>query len=205
MTPMLGEKRLQHCCARNHAMKRKPAPDNSFFSKYSTTTLFILLIHLPPSSTTISLPVSLPRFCWPFQIPFFSPSLHSYIHCTSSLNISSAAKLSPGKWQTPCPATCTEHATSQTRPSPYQERGWQRACCCLVAKSCPTFCPSMDCSLLGSSVHGLFQARILDWVAMPSSRGASQLRDQTHVFCIAGRFFTTKLPSRQKFVLKSPD
>ena len=57
----------------------------------------------------------------------------------------------------------------------------------------------MDCSPPGSSVHGIFQARILEWVAMPSSRGPSQPRDRTHVscvFCIAGRFFTTESPGK---------
>ena len=49
---------------------------------------------------------------------------------------------------------------------------------------------SMDCSPPGSSVHGILQARILEWVAMPSSRGFSQLRDQTQVSCITGGFFT---------------
>ena len=44
-------------------------------------------------------------------------------------------------------------------------------CCCLVAKSCLTLCDPMDYSLPGSSVHGIFQARILEWVAMASSRG----------------------------------
>ena len=42
----------------------------------------------------------------------------------------------------------------------------------------------MDCSPPGSSVHGILQARALEWVAMPSSRGSSQLRDWTHVSCI---------------------
>ena len=40
------------------------------------------------------------------------------------------------------------------------------------------------------TVHGIFQARILEWVAIPFSRGSSQPRDQTQVFCIAARFFT---------------
>ena len=44
----------------------------------------------------------------------------------------------------------------------------------LAAQSCLTLCDLMDCSPLGSSVHGIFQARILEWVAMPSSRGSSQ-------------------------------
>ena len=47
----------------------------------------------------------------------------------------------------------------------------------------------MDCSLSGSSIHGILQARILEWVAMPSSRGSSQPRDQTQVSHIAGGFF----------------
>ena len=59
----------------------------------------------------------------------------------------------------------------------------------LVAQSCLTLCNPMDCSPPGSSVHGILQARILDWVAM-SFRGSSQLRDQTQVSRIAGGFFT---------------
>ena len=60
---------------------------------------------------------------------------------------------------------------------------------------CLTGCNPMDCSLPGSSVHGILQARILKWVAMPSSRGSFQPRDQTHIVCescIAGRFFTAE-------------
>ena len=49
---------------------------------------------------------------------------------------------------------------------------------------------AMDCSPPGSSVHGILQARILEWVAMPFSRGSSWPRDQTQVPCTAGRFFT---------------
>ena len=43
----------------------------------------------------------------------------------------------------------------------------------LVGQSCPTFCNPMDCSASGSSVHGILQARILEWVAIPFSRGVS--------------------------------
>ena len=60
----------------------------------------------------------------------------------------------------------------------------------LVAQSCLTLWDLMDCSPLGSSVHGILQARILEWVAIPFSRGSFQLRDRTWVSCIAGRFFT---------------
>ena len=50
----------------------------------------------------------------------------------------------------------------------------------------------MDCSLLSSSVHGIQQASILEWAAMPSSRGSSRLRDWTCTSCIAGKFFATE-------------
>ena len=62
----------------------------------------------------------------------------------------------------------------------------------LVDQSCPTLFDPMDYSLPGSSVHGILQARILEWVAIPFSRGSSQLRDRTWVFCTAGRFFTIR-------------
>ena len=52
-----------------------------------------------------------------------------------------------------------------------------------VAQSCLILCDPMDCSPPGSSVHGISQARILEWIAMPSSRGSSQPRDRTLVFC----------------------
>ena len=60
----------------------------------------------------------------------------------------------------------------------------------LVAQWCPTLCDPMDCSPPGSSVHGILQARILEWVVISFSRGSSQPRDGTQVSCIAGRFFT---------------
>ena len=59
-----------------------------------------------------------------------------------------------------------------------------------VDQLCPTLCNPMDCSLPDSSVHGIFQARVLEWIAISSSRGSSQPRDQTQVSHIAGRFFT---------------
>ena len=96
--------------------------------------------------------------------------------------------------------------------------------CCLVTKSCPwkngteylkedvvciyhgmmcpqllqsflTLCHPVDCSLPGSSVHGILQVRILEWVAMPSSKGSSRPKYQTHIFCIFGStsgFFITE-------------
>ena len=55
--------------------------------------------------------------------------------------------------------------------------------CCLVTKSCPTLCDPMDYSLPGSSVHGIFQTRILKWVAISFSREFSWPRNQTHFSC----------------------
>ena len=60
----------------------------------------------------------------------------------------------------------------------------------LVAQSLPTLCGPMDYVAPGSPVHGIFQARILEWVALPFSRGSSQPRDRTWVSSTAGRYFT---------------
>ena len=57
-------------------------------------------------------------------------------------------------------------------------------------KSCPTLCDPMDCNPPGSSVHGILQARILEWVAIPSSRGSSRPRDLSQASGTAGRFST---------------
>ena len=65
---------------------------------------------------------------------------------------------------------------------------------CLVVSNCNP----MDCSLPGSSVHGDSPARILEWVAKPSSMGSSQTRDQTQVSCTAGRFFMSEPPGKPK-------
>ena len=59
-----------------------------------------------------------------------------------------------------------------------------------VAQSCPTLCDLMDCSLPDSSVHGIFQERILEWFAISFSRGTSWPRDRSQVSCIVGRCFT---------------
>ena len=60
----------------------------------------------------------------------------------------------------------------------------------LLAQSCLTLWDPMNCSSPGSSVHGISQARILEWIAIPFSRRSYQPRDQSRVSCIAGRFFT---------------
>ena len=59
----------------------------------------------------------------------------------------------------------------------------------LVARLCLTLCDPMDCSPPGSSVCGILQARILEWIAILFSRGSFQPEDCTQVSCVAGRFF----------------
>ena len=60
----------------------------------------------------------------------------------------------------------------------------------MPAQSCLTLCDPMDCSLSGSSVHGIFQARVLEWIAISFSRGSSWPRNLTWVSRIASRHFT---------------
>ena len=68
-------------------------------------------------------------------------------------------------------------------------------------KSCPTLCDPIDCSSPGSSVHGILQARKVEWVAIPFSKRSSQSRNQTQVSCTVGRFSTvwaTRVRERKK-------
>ena len=66
----------------------------------------------------------------------------------------------------------------------------------VAVQLCLILCNLMDYSLPGSSVKGISQERILEWAAISSSRGSSQIRGQTHIFCIAGGFFTTETPGK---------
>ena len=76
-----------------------------------------------------------------------------------------------------------------------------RHSCWLVAQSCPTLCHPMDCSSPGSSIHGVSQARRLEWVAISFSRGSFWPRDWTHISCLAGRLFTTKPPGKPSKIM----
>ena len=100
----------------------------------------------------------------------------------------------PMKWPSSSGVLCSW----DTKPShpDFHPRG--RKVEMLVAQSCPTLCDHLDCSLPGSSVHWILQARVLEWAAFSSrsslveiffSRRSSQPRDQTWVSCIPGRFF----------------
>ena len=73
---------------------------------------------------------------------------------------------------------------------PLDAKNWKSESETEVAQSCLTLCNPMDCNLLGFYVHGIFQARILDWVAISFFRGSSQPRNPSWVSHIAGRLFT---------------
>ena len=73
----------------------------------------------------------------------------------------------------------------------------------LVAQSCPTLCDPMDCSPPSSFVHGILQARMLQWAAISFSRGSYWPRDWTWVSCIAGRFLTVWV-TRETLYLQGP-
>ena len=75
---------------------------------------------------------------------------------------------------------------TQKVKSQYRKWEWSE-----VAQSCPTLCDPMDCSLPGSSVHGIFQAIVLEWIAISFSRGSSRPRDQTWVSRIVDRCFAS--------------
>ena len=95
-----------------------------------------------------------------------------------------------------CPRTtesvrfCTRSLWGQSLFPITLQLSWKYALCVLVTQSCPTLWDPMDCSSPGSSVHGIFQAKIQEYVAFPFSRESSQPRDQTQVFHVTGRFFT---------------
>ena len=81
--------------------------------------------------------------------------------------------------------------------------GWA---CLVVSVLSDSWCP-MDCSPPGSSVHGILQARVLEWVAVPSSRGSSRPRDRTPVSCLEGRLFTDWTPrgaQRPRLLVSKP-
>ena len=86
---------------------------------------------------------------------------------------------------------CTNLREVETkRKKKFNLEAWERKKESEVTQSCPTLCDPMDCSLSGSSVHGIFQARILEWDAISFSRRSSRHRDCTWVSRIVGTCFT---------------
>ena len=79
---------------------------------------------------------------------------------------------------------------SQTLRRTRREVAWRQGKESEVAQSCPTLCDPIDCNPPGSSIHGIFQARVLEWVATAFSRGSSQPRDRTRDSRVVDRRFT---------------
>ena len=117
----------------------------------------------------------------------FIASLHqpsanpaAILPCPQSTSTASGTWLVLGDWEEGPPG-----------PSCYSECTYELLCH-LVTRSCPAVCYPIDCSPPDTSVHGILQAGILEWVAIPFSRGSSWPRDRTWVSHIAGRFLTTR-------------
>ena len=79
---------------------------------------------------------------------------------------------------------------SETLRRTRREVAWRQGKESEVAQLCPTLYDPMDCSPPGSSIHGIFQARVLEWVATAFSRGSSQPRDRTRASRVVDRRFT---------------
>ena len=124
--------------------------------------------------------------------PLLSPHTHQGRHTKASISVTHISREGSGRVRetefviqtAPLQRTTTRRKTSSQQHESQEQNlrdKWTKrevdTCVCSVAQSCPTLCDPRDCSPPGSSVHGLLQARILEWVAMPSSRGSSQPRD----------------------------
>ena len=107
--------------------------------------------------------------CWPQYIHVLVYSLIIYLGITASVSWNSLLFCYNIHWR--------DWMNEWVKSSPYTSHPLMSEC--WVAQSCPTLCDPTDCSPPGSSVHGILQARILEWVAISFSRGSSWLRDRT--------------------------
>ena len=116
---------------------------------------------------------------------------HTRIYCILQFSKCNSLCFHPGVWDIlsePYPlvdssVVCEKNSTFSPLGSPCKSAS-------VKLLSCVCLCDPMDCSLPGSSVHGIFQARVLEWVAISFSSGSSQPRDRTRVSRISGRRFT---------------
>ena len=124
-----------------------------------------------------------------FWYPVFKSPLHFSLILTVWVFVPMALKQSWGVKRT-VESHMPESDISLSLSSPCHYLLSKACACVLSCFSCVQLCDPMDCGPSGSSVHGILQARILEWVAMPSSRESSWPRDQTHisyVSCIGRR------------------
>ena len=105
------------------------------------------------------------------------------------LSVNRLIKLQRGvSLSSPCSRGTYNHADERTGMHEKMQNQTASGCqphMCICAQLRLTLCDSMDCSLPGSTVHGIFQARILEWVAVSFSQGPSWPRDWTHIICIS--------------------
>ena len=119
-------------------------------------------------------------YLWENQYLSSSPSLRGFTVCEDTVQFSILSTLH---------FSISLYYSGSITPDEIMQWLFGFTLCVLAAQLCPTFCNPMDYSLPGSSVHGILQVRILEWIAISFSRGSSWPRDQTLVSCIAGRFF----------------
>ena len=130
---------------------------------------------------------SCPTLCDPMNC-----SMPGFLPCLS---------LSPGVCSNSCPLSRWYHPTVSSSVAPFSSclQSFPNIPLCVhpqLLSHVQFFCDPTDCSPAGTSVHGLSQARIPEWVAISFSRESSWPRDQTHISCIASRFFTTEPPRK---------
>ena len=159
-----------------------PALNTHFFPQTLTTLIVCVCAHVTKCTSG-------GRFCYSMRRRLF------FRQCTYDRMLVERSSNQITSLQTSVPhlKTCAVHM-------PWC-RWWlvlPSVCLCVCAQSlqsCLTPCDPMDCNPPGSSVHGILQGRVLEWVAKPSSRESFQPRNQTHASCIsctAGKFFTAE-------------
>ena len=114
-----------------------------------------------------------------------APLVARFLHCSSAWPVTHQGSNTSLFLKEACLANLPAHPSQIHKGNNRIQKSVRPTVLCLVAQSCLTLCDPMDCSPPGSSVHGIIQARILEWVAVSSSRGPPQPRDQTHVSCVS--------------------
>ena len=128
--------------------------------------------------------------------------LHTlWVHCVHLRPFVKSCRYFVSWWAVQFKKNLSYKPTIKTTISPNNDDEYSFCVHAKLLQSCLTLCIPMDCSPPGSSIHGILQAGILEWVAMPS-RGSSSPKDQTClscVSCIADRFSTTEPPGKLEY------
>ena len=166
----------------------------SMASKTSSSLNIELLVYVEQEEK-VNCPVAKHTTCWPRDsclLPWcvlFTPPPTPHPQAEGSKN--HHCRVSPGNDTGRQQASCTRFPSTGVPGQPTCYWNKMKVPVASVGRSVVSdFCDPMDCSLPGSSAHGILQARILEWIAIPFSRGSSWPRDRTWVSCIAGRCFT---------------